>query len=129
MTNLTSPGLFSDVSFTVSSGEIVGLGGIQGNGQREIARALFGMLPATGEVQLEGVRFRLGSPRDAIRAGIVYVPADRRRESVFTPHSIRENIAVPHLRAWSSIGTLNLSLERAVSIQNGFAIPSADSLP
>jgi ribose transport system ATP-binding protein len=112
VTNLTSSSLFTGVSFSVSSGEIVGLGGIQGNGQREIARALFGMLPATGEVQLEGVQLRLGSPRDAIRAGIVYVPADRRRESVFAPHSVRENIAVPHLRAWSSFGTLNLPLER-----------------
>ena len=114
VTNLTSPSLFTGVSFTVSSGEIVGLGGIQGNGQREIARALFGMLPATGEVRLEGVQLRLGSPRDAIRTGIVYVPADRRRESVFAPHSIRENIAVPHLRAWSSFGTLNLPLERSL---------------
>jgi ribose transport system ATP-binding protein len=114
VTNLTSPGLFTGVSFAVSSGEIVGLGGIQGNGQREIARALFGMLPTTGEVQLEGVQLRLGSPRDAIRAGIVYVPADRRRESVFSPHSIRENIAVPHLRAWSSFGALNLPLERSL---------------
>jgi ribose transport system ATP-binding protein len=114
VTNLTSPGLFAGVSFTVSSGEIVGLGGIQGNGQREIARALFGVLPATGEVQLEGVQFPLGSPRDALRAGLVYVPADRRRESVFAPHSIRENITVPHLRAWSSFGTLNLPLERSL---------------
>jgi ABC-type sugar transport system ATPase subunit/ribose/xylose/arabinose/galactoside ABC-type transport system permease subunit len=114
VTNLTSPGRFSDVSFTVSSGEIVGLGGIQGNGQREIARALFGVLPATGEVQLEGVQLRRSSPRDAIRAGIVYVPADRRRESVFAPHSIRENISVPHLRAWSRFGALDLRLERAL---------------
>jgi ribose transport system ATP-binding protein len=114
VTNLTCPGLFSGVSFAVSSGEIVGLGGIQGNGQREIARALFGMLPTTGEVQLEGVELRLDSPRDAIRSGIVYVPADRRLESVFAPHSIRENIAVPHLRAWSIFGALNLPLERSL---------------
>jgi ribose transport system ATP-binding protein len=111
--NLTSPGLFTDVSFTVSSGEIVGLGGIQGNGQREIARALFGAFPFTGGVQLDGVQLRLTSPRDAIRRGIVYIPGDRRRESVFAPHSIRENIAVPHLQAWSRLGMLNLSLERA----------------
>ncbi len=114
VTNLTSPGLFSDISFTVSSGQIVGLGGIQGNGQREIARALFGALPATGEVQLDRVHLLLASPRDAIRRGIVYVPADRRRESVFTPHSVRENVAIPHLHAWSRFGTLNLSLEGAL---------------
>ncbi len=113
VTNLTSPGFFADVSFTVGSGEIVGLGGIQGNGQREIIRSLFGLLPVTGDVQLGGIRVRLGSPRAAIRAGVVYVPADRRRESLFTPHSVLENIALPHLRAWSKIGTLNLSRERA----------------
>ena len=45
VTGLASPGWLSDVSFAVSSGEIVGLGGIQGNGQREIVRALFELLP------------------------------------------------------------------------------------
>jgi ribose transport system ATP-binding protein len=56
----------------------------------------------------------LGSPREAIRAGVVYVPADRRQESVFAPHSVRENMAVPHLQAWSRFGALNLSLERSL---------------
>ena len=110
--DLSSPGSFQDISFTVAAGEIVGLGGIQGNGQREIARALYGMLPTGGEFELDGSRIVLRSPGDAIRAGVVYVPADRRGESLFAPHSIRKNIAVPHLPAWSRLGILNHSLER-----------------
>jgi len=111
--NLSSPGCFSDVSFSVASGEIVGLAGIQGNGQREVARALYGLLPVAGEVKFDGVRLKPGSPRDAIRAGIVYVPADRRRESLFAPHSIRENMAVPHLQTWSNLGLINSARETA----------------
>jgi ribose transport system ATP-binding protein len=112
--NLSSTGCFSDVSFTVAAGEIVGLAGIQGNGQREVARAIYGLLPVTGEVQFDGVRLKTGSPRDAIRAGIVYVPADRRQESLFLPHSIRENMAVPHLQAWSKLGLIDPARETAL---------------
>jgi ribose transport system ATP-binding protein len=110
--DLSSPGRFQGVTFTVAAGEIVGLGGIQGNGQREIVRTLYGLLPGNGEIRLDGSRVKLRSPGDAIRAGIVYVPADRRNESLFPPHSVRENIAAPHLRAWSKFGILNCSLER-----------------
>jgi ribose transport system ATP-binding protein len=110
--DLSSPGRFQGVTFTVAAGEIVGLGGIQGNGQREIVRALYGLLPGNGEIRLDGTRVKLRSPGDAIRAGIVYMPADRRNESLFPPHSVRENIAAPHLRAWSKFGFLNCSLER-----------------
>ncbi len=112
--DLSTPGVFQGVTFTVASGEVVGLGGIQGNGQREIARALYGLLPGNGEIRLDGLRVKLRSPGEAIRAGIVYVPADRRNESLFPPHSVRENIAAPHLRAWSKFGILNRSLERDI---------------
>src|SRR5260221_12347919 len=110
--DLSSLGNFQEVSFTVAAGEIVGLGGIQGNGQREIARALYGLLPAGGEINLDGSRVALRSPRDAIQAGVVYVPADRRGESIFAPHSIRRNIAAPHLPYWSRFGILDHSVER-----------------
>src|SRR5260221_1124737 len=110
--DLSSPGNFQEVSFTVAAGEIVGLGGIQGNGQREIARAVYGLLPAGGEINLDGSRVALRSPRDAIQAGVVYVPADRRGESIFAPHSIRRNIAAPHLPYWSRFGILDHSVER-----------------
>lgn len=104
---LSSPGYFQNVSFSVAAGEIVGLGGIQGNGQREMARALYGLLPATGQVRLDGSRITLSSPGRAIQSGIVYVPADRRGEGLFTLHSIRENIAVPHLSMWSNFGVMS----------------------
>ena len=55
-------GSFDDVSFTVAAGEIVGLGGIQGNGQRELVRALFGLLPATGDIRINGAPIDLNSP-------------------------------------------------------------------
>jgi ribose transport system ATP-binding protein len=105
--NLSSPGQFQNISFSVATGEIVGLGGIQGNGQREIARALYGLLPTTGEVHINGTKINLRSPGKAIQSGIVYVPADRRGEGLFIAHSIRENIAVPHLSAWSNCGVMS----------------------
>jgi ribose transport system ATP-binding protein len=110
--NLSSPGKFREISFTVGAGEIVGLGGIQGNGQSEIARALYGLVPASGEIRLDDVRMTLRSPGHAIQAGVVYVPADRRAESIFAPHSIRRNVAAPHLPSWSRFGILNHSLEQ-----------------
>ena len=104
--SLSSPGSFYDVSFTVAAGEIVGFGGIQGNGQREILRALFGLMPLTGEIRLHGASVHLNSPREAIRAGVVYIPADRRIEALFLPHSIRNNIAIPHLPRLSKFGII-----------------------
>jgi ribose transport system ATP-binding protein len=103
---LSCPGYFEDVSLTVAAGEIVGLGGIQGNGQREIMRALFGLLPATGEIRFNGVPVHLSFPGQAIRAGAVYLPVDRRAEGLFIPHSVRQNIAIPHLGAWSKFGII-----------------------
>ena len=69
-------------------------------------RALFGLVPVTGEVRFNGVPIHLRSPGQAIRAGVVYLPADRRAEGLFIPHSVRENIAVPHLSAWSEFGII-----------------------
>jgi ribose transport system ATP-binding protein len=113
---LSSASHFQNVSFSVAAGEIVGLGGIQGNGQREIARALYGLLPTTGHVRLNGSVIFLDSPGRAIRSGIVYVPADRRGEGLFVAHSIRENIAVPHLSAWSNFGVMS-SRKEAVAVR------------
>ena len=109
---LSSPGRLEDVSFSVAAGEIVGLGGIVGNGQTDIVRSLFGLIPSHGRVELDGEPTQLGSPRQAIANGIIYVPADRRREGLFLIHSIRENISVPFLGSWSRFGVIAREQER-----------------
>ncbi|RTM02170.1 MAG: ATP-binding cassette domain-containing protein [Hyphomicrobiales bacterium] len=108
---LSSPSLFSDVSFTVSAGEIVGFGGIQGNGQADVVRALFGLAGASGSVTLDGSPALFKSPARAIKAGFLYIPGDRHREGVFMPHSIRENLSVPHLTTWAGLGRIPAARE------------------
>lgn len=106
-----------DVNFTIGSGEIVGLGGIQGNGQRAIARALAGLEPAQGTITFNGAPIRLSSPRAAVDLGIVYLSSDRRGESLFLPLSVRENIAAPHLGSLTQAGVLSAPRERSLALQ------------
>jgi simple sugar transport system ATP-binding protein len=80
------------VSFTISRGEILGVAGVAGNGQRELAEAITGMRPAAGgAVRVEGLRLRTGDPRAAIAAGIAHVPEDRLGTGVAPSLSIAEN--------------------------------------
>ena len=110
--HLSAPGAFGDVSLTVRAGEILGLGGIAGSGQQDIVRALFGLIPASGTVRINGVSVNLLAPSDAIRAGIVYLPSDRRGEGMFLPHSISDNIVLPHVKDWSRLGVLDIGRQR-----------------
>lgn len=98
---------FHDVSFTVRAGEILGFGGIQGNGQSDVPRALFGLMRASGRVTLDGLQLTCSSPRAAIRQGVVYVPGDRHAEGLFMSHSIRQNIALPHVADWTRMGLVS----------------------
>jgi ribose transport system ATP-binding protein len=97
----------------VRGGEIVGFGGVQGSGQQELARALFGLHPFAGTLRLDSNPVVIAGPREAIAAGLIYVPADRRRESLFVPHAIRANIAAAHLHAWSRAGVIDRAREAA----------------
>jgi ribose transport system ATP-binding protein len=110
--HIDAPGHYADVSFTVRAGEIVGLGGITGSGQEAIVRALYGLVPATGRIAIGGKPVEIGSPSDAIREGIVYLPSDRRGEGMFLPHSVSENIALPHVADWARLGIVDLRRER-----------------
>lgn len=108
-----SGGIVNGASFSVKSGEILGLGGIQGSGQQDCARALFGLGKSGGTLRLNGQEIRLNSPSEAIAHSIVYVPADRRKEGLFEVHSIRENIALPQLARWVQGGLLNQKDEKS----------------
>lgn len=98
---------FHDVSLSVKSGEIIGIAGVQGNGQEELIRALAGIEPATGTMEISGKPVRLGSHVAAARAGAVYVPSDRHGEGVFLPLTVGENIVMKTLRRVSRGGILS----------------------
>ena len=90
---LTSSGRFKNVSFSVKAGEIVGITGLLGSGRSEIAEALFGMAPIeSGTVSVKGKKVSLSGPRDAVEAGIGYVPQDRLSQGLFLNQSIRKNV-------------------------------------
>jgi ribose transport system ATP-binding protein len=91
-------GSFSDISFSVREGEILGIAGIVGAGRTEVVRAIAGADPvAAGTVAIDGKQLDLNSPRDAIAAGVVLVPEDRKTQGVVLDMSITDNVAVANL--------------------------------
>ncbi|MFB9313066.1 sugar ABC transporter ATP-binding protein [Nocardioides plantarum] len=113
---LDSRGTFHDVSFQVRAGEIVALSGLVGAGRSEIARAVFGVdRYDSGSVRLRGKAVRPGNPRAAIRAGIAFVPEDRRQQGLVVDSSVAHNIAGVIRRRLSTAGLLTTHAEnRAV---------------
>ncbi len=98
LNDVCSDGRLCDVSLTVHKGEVVGVAGLEGHGQRELARILFGLEPLTsGEIRINGRRVNPQDPRDAMRAGVAFVSDDRKEEGLQLPLSIRHNIALPNL--------------------------------
>ncbi|MFF9346275.1 ATP-binding cassette domain-containing protein [Streptomyces sp. NPDC014734] len=113
VTGFSGPG-FDDISLTVRSGEIVGLAGVQGNGQAELVRALAGLVPTSGGIAVDGQRVRGGNAA-AANAGVVYVPADRHGEGVFLPLGVSENIVARTLHKVSRFGLVSDALTRATA--------------
>jgi len=113
---LTSPGTFHDVSFEVRAGEIVGLAGLVGAGRSEIARAVFGVDDyAEGSVWLGDTAVPKRNPRAAIRAGLAFVPEDRRKQGLVTEASVAENIAAVIRARLSTAGLLTRRAENRAS--------------
>ncbi len=95
---LTREGVFTDVSFDVHHGEIVGLAGLVGAGRSEVARAVFGIdRRDAGEVVVEGRRLPPVSPTAAMAAGMGYVPEDRRAQGLVMDLSIARNTSLASL--------------------------------
>jgi ABC-type sugar transport system ATPase subunit len=101
---LSSPGRFHDVSFSLRTGEIVGLSGLVGSGRSEIAAALFGLDPdASGRVKVAGRAVHVRHPRDAIGLGLGLVPEDRKRQGIVPGESVRLNISLASLDRLSTL--------------------------
>jgi rhamnose transport system ATP-binding protein len=121
-----------DVGLQVRKGEILGLAGLVGAGRTELARVLFGLTPADGgSIRLAGSKVRVGSPGEAVRLGLAYLPEDRRRHGVIAEMSIAANTTLAALRAIGRAGLLDFAREREIAsaYRERFAIkaPSVDA--
>ncbi|MFN8580674.1 MAG: sugar ABC transporter ATP-binding protein [Gemmatimonadaceae bacterium] len=113
---LSSPGRFSDVSFGVRPGEVVGLAGLVGAGRSEVAQAIFGLDAAsTGTVRVNGRAVRVRNPRQAMRLGIGLVPEDRKKQGVVLGMTARENTTLPILERVARLGFVQRAKERALA--------------
>jgi rhamnose transport system ATP-binding protein len=107
-------------SFEVRRGEIVGLAGLIGAGRTELLNAIFGVAPLKGaSVTWKGKATQFESPGEAARAGLAYVPEDRKQHGLALDLSVADNFALPNLRTLSRLGFLLQSqktkLARALS--------------
>ncbi|WP_330461560.1 sugar ABC transporter ATP-binding protein [Streptomyces sp. NBC_00820] len=111
---LTREGVFTDVSFDVRRGEIVGLAGLVGAGRSEVARAVFGVDRwDAGSVEVCGRPLKGGAPSAAMAAGLVLVPEDRRAQGLVTGMSIERNIGLTGLRTTARAGLMDRRAERS----------------
>ncbi len=96
--NLNAGRMVRDVSFDVYEGETLGIAGLMGAGRTETTRAIFGVdMKESGTIILEGKELKIHRPADAIQAGIVLAPEDRKKDGLCVNLSIRDNIALPNL--------------------------------
>jgi ABC-type sugar transport system ATPase subunit len=113
---LCSPGKFSDISFDVRAGEIVGVAGLVGAGRSEVACAIFGLdARASGKVLVDDKPLELGSVTRSIGAGISLVPEDRKRQGLVLSMSVRHNTTLASLDLISTGPILNLAREECTA--------------
>ncbi|HEX7404592.1 MAG TPA: sugar ABC transporter ATP-binding protein, partial [Candidatus Nanopelagicaceae bacterium] len=109
---------FSATDLKVGKGEIVGLAGVEGNGQREFLRALAGLYSYQGEILVSGEQVDIHSPSEAARHGLVHLPGDRHVEGAFLPLTVRENISALVLKQLSRVGVVRRNAEVALAQQS-----------
>jgi ABC-type sugar transport system ATPase subunit len=108
----TPGGLLRPTAITVRRGEILGVAGLVGSGKAELGMALAGASAAEGRVTVAGRPVTLGDPRETLRAGIGYVPDDRKRSALLPVRSVAENFALPWLGHLCRGGFLSVRRER-----------------
>src|SRR5579859_5950341 len=114
--NLWSPGKFSDVSFSLRAGEILGFAGLIGAGRSEVAQAVFGLdKAATGKIFVRGRELPLASVKAALDAGIGLLPEDRKRLGLLLGMNCRENTSLTVLSRLSRLGFVRRREERSLA--------------
>jgi ribose transport system ATP-binding protein len=108
------------VSFSVKEGELIGIGGLQGQGQRDLLLALFGDIPFSGNVLFKGKPVHFRHPHQAMKSGFALVPGDRAREGLLYIRSILENMQLP---SWLKYGfPLNVGRAKRDATQVGASL-------
>ncbi len=113
--NLSWTDRLKDISLAVRPGEVVGLGGLDGQGQRELLLALFGVLRSvSGEVRIDGQKTHIGSPHAAKskKIGMALIPEDRKTEGLMLPMSVRDNLSFAAIERLSRFGIVDRGAER-----------------
>jgi len=103
-------------NFDLREGEVLGVGGLQGHGQRELFQALFGSTRSRGNLEIWGKPSIVNSPRQALvgRNGLALVPEDRRSQGILLTKSVRENLTLSVIRRFSVFGLLSRRKEQAL---------------
>lgn len=113
VSGLTSSRRFTDVSFVVRRGEILGIAGVVGSGRSEIARALVGAdRPTAGTISIDGEAVDVTNPARACRNGLVMVPESRKTQGLVLEHDVTANVVIPRL---GQLGRLGFSRARTLS--------------
>ena len=133
VSGLHREGVLRDISLEIRAGEIVGLAGLVGSGRSELARAITGADPIDrGTILVDGTERRIRSPRDAMAAGMAFVPESRQDDGLFMELSMAANTTFADLPSVASrFGILRRSLERekASSVLNSLSVePPAPSV-
>lgn len=112
---LSLAGHFRDVGFSIRAGEIVGLTGLLGSGDKEVLQCLFGLRrPNSGSIRIDGQPVKFRAPVNAVRSGVAMIPEDRRAHGVAVGLSVAENIALASLDRMSSRGFVSTAAERGI---------------
>ena len=115
---LSRPGEFTDVTFSVRAGEIVGLAGLVGSGRSEILETVYGARKAAaGKVVVDGKRLRRGSVRSAVNAGVGLAPEERKSQALLLDQSVARNISLSSLRRFARSGFVRRGDEHAAAKQ------------
>jgi ribose transport system ATP-binding protein len=119
-----------NVSFTAYRGEVLGIGGLAGQGQRELFLTLFGVNSAReGTIELQGQKVHIRNPREAIRAGLALIPEDRKTEGLLLPLSVGQNLTLPILGSLTRLGFIRRREEASLihTIINDLSIRTANT--
>lgn len=130
VSNISAGHVLNDVSFAIRRGEVLGVGGLQDQGQLQLFLRLFGVVKGSGRIRIHGHDMKLRSPRAALSAGVgcAYIPEDRQREGLLLTKSIRENLVLTRLSKVSTLGLIKRSSESKLSKQlmTQFSIRATD---